>query len=155
MNTVEKKINVELLERVKAHILEEPRRFDMSTFVARASDPSLLLAPDMRPACGTVACIAGWAVFLSSGLPKKITEDLYESIESHAAGLLGLGLEAGDLDDEEDDPDGESEVSRLFYVPNWPAEFRRRYRHTENDPTARARVAADRIDHFLKTNGAE
>jgi hypothetical protein len=80
------KINVKLLRKVQKHILAEPKRVNMGTFIYRKKDE-----PDMCekwPACGTVACIAGWAVTLSQ---KK--EMNYNAIPERARRLLGLDWE--------------------------------------------------------------
>lgn len=41
---------------------------------------------------------------------------------------------------------------RLFYDSNWPMAFRESYANAKTH-TERAKVAADRIDHFIKTEG--
>jgi hypothetical protein len=89
------KINLKLLEKIKKHIEEEPRRFDMDTWGVKH---------DMRkyrnedtPPCGTSACLAGWAVLLST--PKKsswgkIIEGWWgEAPDKKAAKLMGIPLD--------------------------------------------------------------
>jgi hypothetical protein len=82
-----RKINVKLLRKVKRHILLEPKRLNMGCFIARKDelqdDP--LMYPVKFPSCGTVGCIAGWAVALST--EKKLK---YGRIEGAAKRLLGL-----------------------------------------------------------------
>lgn len=54
----------ELLQRVCAHILEEPQRYLQRRYVATGTD---LDAYDLKPPCGTAACRAGWIVWLHDG----------------------------------------------------------------------------------------
>lgn len=56
---------IALLRRVKAHILKEPRRIDMSTWVEYEwyDDENDRSRP--WPKCGTVGCIGGWVEVLS------------------------------------------------------------------------------------------
>jgi len=67
------KLNIELFEKVKAHILEEPRRLSQITWVTtREQQPvrfAEIVSSDQEPPCGTVACVAGWTSLLSE---KKI-----------------------------------------------------------------------------------
>lgn len=132
-------INVELLERVKAHILEEPTRFDMGDFVIQGEYLENFAANFGRPIppCGTIACIAGWAVLLSEGQTSGAGSD----VQAEAEALLGLSVE---------------QRERLFYTSNWPKKFNEAYRDAEDVRLpAAALAAARRIDHFIKTNGAE
>lgn len=52
------KLNVKLLNRIKRHIVAEPKRYNQGNWGERITGSD---APD----CGTRGCIAGWAVFLS------------------------------------------------------------------------------------------
>jgi len=85
--------------------------------------------------CGTRACIGGRAMLLSGISPRKIRRP--ELLEKEygtstraeiAEKLLGLDFD---------------QAERLFYF--WPEPF------DELDPKS----AVDRIDHFIKTDGAE
>lgn len=109
-------INKSLLRKVRNHILEDERRFDMMRFVERRRGSE-------APPCGTVGCIAGWAVMLADGIPKRITVTYYEGVGKRAAELLGLS---------------EDESSSLFYDPCWPEPFHARYLKEKS----KARVAA-------------
>lgn len=74
----------ELLDEVKALILEEPKRYDQGVWLVESEEEAaghgLLL-----PACGTVACVAGWVVLL------KASGTDYDSIQDRARDILGLG----------------------------------------------------------------
>lgn len=167
-------LNVELLEKVKAHVLEEPRRVRMeawgiSLHMSEAEkdrarydvlEDLFVLENDADyedaetrgfaelidfPECGTVACIAGWGKILSQPDPAAAMRDpdflrklsALPAYESEA--LFGVTHQQAD---------------RLFFVARWPRKFERRYEGARS-ATVRARVVADRIDHFIKTNGAE
>jgi hypothetical protein len=126
----ESRINTELLARVRAHILEEPRRFRMERYVATPGYYDL--PAEQSPPCGTVACIAGWAVAITDGLNSITGPDAYGKIEGRALELLGL------------------EESSLFYHTCWPDEFCDRYENART-PQERAEVAADYINHIIET----
>ncbi len=83
--------------------------------------------------CGTAHCIAGWAEVL--GAPgKKHSLDKREYLE-----LMGLRM---------------SQADRLFYVSGWPKQFSTKYRRSVSAKN-RAKIASDRIDHFIATRGME
>lgn len=80
------KLNVKLLEKIKKHLKEEPKRYHQGKWVEEVS-----VWDANAPACGTVGCIAGWAVLLS--VPKKRWSFWFrreESIKDRASKLLGL-----------------------------------------------------------------
>jgi hypothetical protein len=131
-------MNVKLLRKVKKHILEEPKRFIMGDWVVRKEYPDQqLFDDDGKPRtfakCGTAACIAGWTMLLS-----KVDPDKVDSYSGAASKLLGL----------------KERFSPLFYTDQWPAKYEDAYVNAKT-PAGRARVAARRIEHFIKTNGAE
>lgn len=118
------KMNKQLLLKVAALIKAEPRKLDMSVIISR--DMRQLENP---PPCGTVGCIAGWAMRVSG---KRTTDALLRSPE-----LLGIDYD---------------QAQRLFFVENWPERFRIGY-SAATTPKARARVTVTRIKHFIKTKG--
>lgn len=135
------KMNVKLLRKVKRHILEEPKRLDMNTFVSRRMS---WRPEEERPECGTVACVAGWAVLLDridkgKGLPRRVDNSFYMRVALNAGALLGLSYE---------------ESNRLFMFSGWPKELDHAY-YAATTPRQRARVTARRIELFIKTKGAE
>lgn len=132
-------MNVKLLRKIQKHILEEPLRYDQ--FSSIDTDPvSIRQTNGDVPACGTMACIAGWAYLLGA---KNKNKDV--DIFSTAQKLLRIS---------------KSERMRLFCAPyyfggvGWPLMFERAYKKAET-PAERAQVAFDRIDLFIKTKGAE
>ncbi|MCI0526565.1 MAG: hypothetical protein L0Y56_03810, partial [Nitrospira sp.] len=95
------------------------------------------------PACGTIACIAGWTYILGKGLdPKKVSQrDLYENAGDEATKLLGLSP---------------NQCKRLFsetLYEHWGG-FAVAY-NAARTPLERAKVAAARIEHFIETGGRE
>ncbi len=132
-------MNVKLLRKVAKHILEEPKRLLMRTWIFEKSDKQTrvrMAQGGSRPfaKCGTAACISGWACIIS-GHGEEAKKDSFMDVGMR---LLGIGY---------------PQAYRLFGPENWPKEFQR---GTKDDGTAKtARIAAKRIEHFIKTNGDE
>lgn len=123
----ERKINVELLEKVRDKILAEPESYNQNKFwhVSAA-------AP-----CGTTACIAGWAVALSCGDLKALHS--LTPVEVHAAARDLIGVTDG-------------EAFSLFGGAglSWPEPFCTLFDKAAN-AHARAEVAASYLNHIIKT----
>lgn len=126
-------MNVELLQKVKKHIREEPLRLFMVAFEARQT-PLLHDLPDIFnnrrpfPACGSAGCIGGWAAILS-GKSGNFTD--HEK-------LLDLNF---------------VQSAKLFNPRNWPAQFQR---GTWDDGSREAaEICAARIDFFIQTKGTD
>lgn len=123
-------MNTELLLKVKAAILAEPLKFDMADW----------FTDDMESPCGTAACIAGHATAIACGAKSLQEGKRYWFDElPNITGLLGCDWDQKD---------------RLCYVEQWPLIFIKRYRDA-GTREKRAQVAADRIDHFISTEGRE
>jgi len=144
-------MNKELLLRVKAHILEEPRRLNMSNWIQDARVGSLVhdayesnrvgqfakhaLTENEAPPCGTVACLAGWACVLS-GHPAESGDWLSER------GGLFLDLT-------------EDQKSELFWPESWGGHSAYLEYKTCGNAEQRAQVVARVIDAFIaKYEGA-
>lgn len=132
------KLNVKLLRKIQRHITEEPRRFVMSNWMRRGSPGAIITdfaSQQPIPDCGTAACIGGWALLLSG-------EDYNSAIintEGKATKILGIeGLEA---------------PGRLFGVSQW-GKFKKRFEKARR-PETRAKIACERIDHYIATKGAK
>lgn len=128
-------MNVKLLRKVKRHILAVPRRFVMSEVIMREENdgPINWLNEKPFPDCGTAACVAGWACLLANEgtVPENATASMDEARE-----LLGL-------------TDGQAD--RLFMPSAWPKKFQK---GTDDSGTkATAKVAAARIEYFIKNKG--
>lgn len=133
------KLNVRLLRRIKKHILDEPRRFIMYGLVKRGRPGQLYYSDNGRtatyPACGTAACIAGWASILS-GVKRPNNTCV-------AARRIGLNQEW-------DNALNSTQADNVFYSDLWPEPFRSLYRKAQTTPK-RAKIAADRIEHLIAT----
>lgn len=127
------KLNVRLLRKIQKHILEEPKRLDMSVLISSKKN-DLFYHDDYYPSCNTVACISGWASILSGkrrlGIPGT-------------AKLLGLGTYSCNPS---------NLAQRVFYVEDWPDKFRVKYNtaSSKDNREAMAKVTARRIDHLIK-----
>lgn len=146
-------MNVRLLKRVRDRILAEPAQFVMEHYFASRNDilqeplycylvdhnVSALDIDRSVPNCGTAACIAGWTYALSRRITPKTAALRNAYPEEEAAKLLGIS---------------ERQAERLFLVDHWPGKF---YQQWQERPSLkiRARIAARRIDHFIKTRGEE
>lgn len=138
-------MNVKLLQAIKKHILAEPKRLDMGNWGFKRDK-----AND-GPACGTVGCIAGWAVLLTHPsligrkedfTPAKLKKfsNAMGNAEEDAPGLLKINIGTAD---------------RLFYVDRWPEPFRQDYLDAESggDRKAMAKATAARIDSLISMGG--
>lgn len=163
-------MNVALLNRIRQHITEDPRRFFMGVFFAlwderwyttspfsdadepddelddelddepeEAAAPMLPITP---PACGTAACIAGWACLL--GGDEELATNIrdfrsgWRTVEFRARDLLGLD---------------ESQARRLFYQGLWPTQFAVPAQRMSVGSAEYAQIACKRIDWMIKTGG--
>lgn len=158
-------INVELLQRVKAHILEEPRRIGMGHWLQRAGYGVVLkddyespLPSALHPPCGTVACIGGWAHCFQriSEMERRQSGGCSNPAALQCILAFGQPSIRGErlpysnllgLD--------EDQALRLFHVCHWPDEFRKRMEMLTSGTPEYAQVVADRIDAFIKANGEE
>lgn len=162
-------MNTELLLKVRKAILAKPTRLRMSNWIV---DEERLLANSVvgfgitiktkkgrkvldfsdesgggwnepadhpLPSCNTVGCIAGWACILAGF---QTRESLGENGVNYKAVRL-LNIKS-------------YESSRLFYVDNWPPQFKDQYLDPKTKTAKqRASIAAARIAFFIKTNGAD
>lgn len=130
-------MNTKLLLKVKAAILAEPRKFDIRHWFVKS---------DKSP-CGTAACIAGHAVAIGRR---------YESLKSGLALVKNDWLHSTAQDIADDIMELTNDQSmRLFVLRGWPNSFHDDYIKAERNMRKRARIAAARIDHFIKTEDRE
>ena len=145
--------NVELLKKVKEAILSEPKRLGMEVWATSSyRNDGPFEEEGAMPACGTVACIAGWvAIFsLGAGHLDDLSLDDREKVVVDA-GLVAseaLGLTA-------------REAESLFHEHEWPQEFRSQFEvawdaesYTELKEIE-AEVTARRIDAFIAEKTTE
>lgn len=165
-------MNIKLLEKVKAHILEEPRRVNMAywlalkdtTGVTNAALPTVAWATVMHaaknraPACGTVGCIAGWTIIVAR--KKRAVKALTKAgtrypIAQLAADVLGLTQLSRYEEESLWSQTQPSQRMRLFLPDRWPEPFRAKLKTHRPGTKAYAKVIAKRIDFFIKTNGTD
>lgn len=165
---IETKINVKQLQQTAKDILTHPAQFCIDQWFVEPGDDAWYDIADtdaclttLNPTknCGTAACINGWVLarnakkaislvkkYENSFEPYKTQEyepreyDTYLSAEAKAGQSL-LGLTDG-------------QTHRLFFLENWPEKFQTRYHKAATNRT-RAKVAYDRILHFINTLGYE
>lgn len=126
-------MNVKLLRKVKRHILAVPKRLFMNTFV-KTRGTSWSVLEERFPPCGTVACIAGWCAVFKVG-----AKEAYESNPREIA-MKELNLTP-------------TQADILFEPYLWPDKF---VKGCADDGKLRtAKIAAARIEHFIKTEGKE
>lgn len=134
-------LNKALLRKVARHILEEPRRYDQTTFVRDV--------PTDRSPCGTQACIAGWADHLANG--RKLTEGMSQNAIRRRA-KKALGLTEGEATRLfaafPDDYIGENENGDPIY--EWATPYAEQYRDADTKEE-RAEVAARYLRRIART----
>src|SRR5579871_4839038 len=120
-----------LLRKVAKHILAEPRRYDQDVWRLKGRPGERCWASDGEyPACGTVACIGGWINTLTHARGDAV----YNT--DRACSQIGVSHEGMD---------------RLFGTfDDWPKRYARAYENAKTQ-AGKARVAARRIEHFIKT----
>lgn len=162
-------MNVELLRKVQKAILEEPLRINMDNWAFTPGEQELM---DQTPRCGTVGCIAGWTIAIQFNLFDSDGDDTLADYGGcyEMAAMSELGL-------------SNVQSNRLFYPHLWPEKFRLaldiRRGEGDHDPkyphSSRlispggslweigkragtpeyAQIVADRIEHFIQTEGEE
>lgn len=140
-----RKINVPLLRRIQVKARKYPETIMMENW------GEVVKKDDAHP-CGAVGCIAGTALLLEkpkrfAELCKQLRSCYYHasySFREEGAALLGLGTnEAWGY-----------QADRLFLTYCWPGLFRDEWNSAET-PEEHADIFCRRIDHFIKTKGAE
>lgn len=154
------KINVRLLRRIQKVMLAEPRRVAMRAWafgtddikvgssVSEESSFGLIVKRRSNiPPCGTVGCICGWGLALTTklrgnALNRKITKlrSGDKLIPRGSMKLFGITRDQAD---------------RLFMPGDWPVEFRDKLRKYNFGTKRYAKAVCDRIDFFIKTNGTD
>lgn len=79
----------ELLMAIREAVLTEPKRADLSWWVKALDGDSVVVIPEM-PACGTVACLAGWGAVLlrpDHASVRRLSSSSFDVMR----GLLGVG----------------------------------------------------------------
>jgi hypothetical protein len=146
-------MNLRKLRKLKTFLKAVPERFTMGTWLEEFDSESCEVDQFidstgliLMPPCETAACLAGQTVMMED----KTYDDGRDAMKG-ATEILGLSNE---------------EADRLFRLTGgqqgwrggrtnrWPVQFSKAYRKAKT-PSARVKVACDRIDHFIETKGAE
>lgn len=148
--------NKPLFAKIIKHIRAEPEALDMSRYVRSAQG--------CEGACGTVGCIAGWAVILAEPVMEPLLLSAFNVLRCETDYQSDRYLKAsGLLDSVPDRARLWLEISAhqchvLFHVSNWPMKFQLSYEKAKSrghDPEARqkklAAITIQRIRHFMKT----
>lgn len=144
-------LNVKLLRKIRDHILEEPKRVDMSFWLKKYTKKQRE-ASDIIPACGTIGCIAGWAKVLTGSRSRR-------DISVIGAELLGLPYVDWWAADEDAPawrilPDGGIlSPERLFSPSNWDGGWYYPLERHNVGTRGYARVVAGYINYFIKRYG--
>ena len=137
------KLNVKLLKAVKKAILEEPKRLDMNCGLAKSN----------LNICGTIGCIAGWAVILDKrGKSRKPIKEILESLINNQNFVACRDWVTWDnLKPMAENALGLTRIQAkmLFFDANWPEPFKREY--WESPSVKSAEITVKRIDYFIKT----
>ncbi len=118
-----KPYTVKLLRRIKRQIIKEPKQFRMTEFT-----------------CGTAACIYGWGCAITLRMSPTEVGESKDKMPS-ATTLFKIT---------------EHQANALVWANQWPEEFNPAFSNSGFDafrPEKRARLAAARIEHFIKTGG--
>ena len=129
-------MNVKLLRKVAKHILAEPKRLYMTSFIRTKKHSGSIGRPYAK--CGTAGCIGGWACILE--LKVKDPHEFWQrhDVAGEARRLLELDYQ---------------QEYNLFEPSQWPKQFKR---GTSDDGKKKtAQIAVARIEHFIKTKGKE
>ena len=136
-------MNIELLNKVKEHILKVPEVFDMEFYEAAIGEDDY--GDDIFPSteeevCNTAHCICGWAAFVDTkkSFYKALKDAGFQKWEESMYGKKLLDL-----------PN-----TNLFHVNEWPHYLSDRYLESTDNATD-AQIAAEAIDSYIATNGWE
>lgn len=128
-------MNIKLLKAVKRAIQQEPKRLDMNIWVGSTKD--FPFPGHMRLACGTVACIAGWALLLhrrKGRQPIQEVRDKIGTVQDAARKVLRISP---------------LQERALFYDENWPEGLDDEFWRART-AKQRAKIACKRIDLFIR-----
>lgn len=127
-------MNTDLLLKVKAAILDEPKRLNIWEWQGR------WLQGDEAPACGTVGCIAGWLDILSKTNGSTDIEAIkgcpLNEVDAEEAGEIALGVARG-------------YALGLFIPSRWPHDLYLDLKPTIPGTPEHASVVAAVIDRFI------
>jgi hypothetical protein len=138
-------VNVENLLKVKALILEEPKRLNMGFFIVTGNSKKLLDYGPVVPKCGTVACLAGWGAVMAELDKSPRIKKLRTAAAQISFSVTDIACEYFDISAESGD--------RLFYENRWPEDLLDELGDSEVGTAEYAEVAASAIDRFIACGG--
>lgn len=136
-------LNVAMLRKVKRHILKNPARLRMDSWVKRGQPDEKIINTSCGynepstyniPSCGTVGCIAGWVTLLDAIAKKEEYQD--NAISERARAILNENYRFNPFE--------------LFYVDYWPEEFAAKYTDEDVTQEERAKIVGEVIDLYIK-----
>jgi hypothetical protein len=143
-------VSIRRLRKVANAILTDYKLYDQHSPNTPVKNSGLTCT--FSDACGTPGCLLGWAnklfrkptkaeirKFSKLALPQIMPADVQVCFRE---GAIRLRLSVKQAD-------------RLWLLSNWPMSFREQYGNSNRHSRARARVASQRITHFIETDGAE
>ena len=124
------KLNVEALRQIQALFREEPDKCHMESWASYYPN-----------GCGTVGCIAGWAIMFQAIKDGRYTcKDRSLHHVPYACSPAGTGAELLGLSG--------SEADTLFFPGNWPEPFMTRW--ADGDQKQKAAVTCEMIEHIIQ-----
>lgn len=84
----------DLLSDVRKAILNEPLRYNQASWLTVAPSAAAARRNDM-PTCGTVGCVAGWVVALTSDRARLAKLAASDNVGDVAARILGIPIPTG------------------------------------------------------------
>ena len=143
MQTITSTVNIENVEALKKLMRDTYTHFSMHDFLWTDTKNCGDIISELRdPACGTVACIAGYAavLHLSPSSSKPGTTSALINLALKYLGVSKKPFKAAGLDEES-----------LFYSVCWPHELYLRYNHAidKGNPAEAVEVACEAIDRYI------
>lgn len=127
-------MNLELFDKVKKAITEEPKRLNIWDWQSRG------YPEPVAPACGTVGCIAGWADILNrteGNTDPEVIRGIELSTFTYEEGRKALGLT-------------HEQADYLFDPASWPHDLEWKVGKTKAGSYDQSKVVCEAIDAFLK-----
>lgn len=158
-------MNVELLRKIQAHILANPKELNMNLVAQNIRGTKV--AKKFKPGapCGTACCIDGFAQMFSGRIKPGLDKDgeyfysvIYDTNFIVGASILGLTpIQANRLFESPAETYSDYLEEYVEDSLGWPIKFAKAYVQAEDaeDYEKAAKVTYDRIEHFIHTQGEE
>lgn len=133
-------LNIKRFMKVKEMILEEPARVDMGVW--RTTDVE---GYDLKPACSTVGCIAGWAAISYLMETRKLKRPKTAANQMSAFDVEEISRKALNM--------GNRDSWELFDEMRWPKDLWEALSEEEAGTPGYAAVVAQAIDRYVACDG--